>query len=432
MCRPSHRVPSLVGEPPRDHRGGLLGGQLVRLPGPEVDDVGIAAAARRLSQRRRDVVHLWIGGRGGVAVLAHEAVDDAARGLAGERAGDRGRRRRRERGAVDRGRCPASGQRRNAVPICAARARRPAPRRRRAPTRGRPPRPAGHARALRRAAAAPAARTAPRRRRRTSRGARPPRSPARRARRRPPSSASSLLGLVTVTHTDGAVRAQPRDDLGGRAAEDERHDGHRELAQRRELRVPVVVVEARLAECHARPVGLAPQALDVARVDAGLDADAGGVKTLTPNGRALRARKRTHLLAQIGSGAVARGQEAQATRFADTRPRGRPSPGRRPAAPGRSGCQGCRGSRCCPKMLAAAAVSGTVGSITWPAAVPGSHIAASATRGAALLSKRHQECMDRARRKPTSSIWKVGWLRRRTEARQLQCSSAHPPPRSTR
>jgi hypothetical protein len=39
---------------------------------------------------------------------------------------------------------------------------------------------------------------------------------------------------------------------------------------------------------------------------------------------------------------------------------------------------------------------------------------------------------ERAMRNPTSSIRKVGWLRRRTEARQLQCSSDHPPPRSTR
>lgn len=40
--------------------------------------------------------------------------------------------------------------------------------------------------------------------------------------------------------------------------------------------------------------------------------------------------------------------------------------------------------------------------------------------------------MERAMRNPTSSIRKVGWLRRRTEALQLQLSSNHPPPRSTR
>jgi hypothetical protein len=39
---------------------------------------------------------------------------------------------------------------------------------------------------------------------------------------------------------------------------------------------------------------------------------------------------------------------------------------------------------------------------------------------------------ERAMRNPTSSIWKLGWLRCRTEARQLQGSSNHPPPRSTR
>ncbi len=38
----------------------------------------------------------------------------------------------------------------------------------------------------------------------------------------------------------------------------------------------------------------------------------------------------------------------------------------------------------------------------------------------------------RAMRNPTSSMRNVGWLRRRTEARQLQCSSDQPPPRSTR
>lgn len=39
---------------------------------------------------------------------------------------------------------------------------------------------------------------------------------------------------------------------------------------------------------------------------------------------------------------------------------------------------------------------------------------------------------ERATRNPTSSTWKVGWLRRRADARQLQCSSNQPPPRSTR
>lgn len=43
-----------------------------------------------------------------------------------------------------------------------------------------------------------------------------------------------------------------------------------------------------------------------------------------------------------------------------------------------------------------------------------------------------QRTGERATRNPTSSTRKVGWLRRRAEARQLQCSSNQPPPRSTR
>jgi transposase-like protein len=42
------------------------------------------------------------------------------------------------------------------------------------------------------------------------------------------------------------------------------------------------------------------------------------------------------------------------------------------------------------------------------------------------------QATERASLKPTSSTRKVGWLRRRTDARQLQCSSNQPPPRRTR
>jgi len=48
------------------------------------------------------------------------------------------------------------------------------------------------------------------------------------------------------------------------------------------------------------------------------------------------------------------------------------------------------------------------------------------------LSGGHAQRTERAMRNPTSSIRKVGWLRRRTEARQLHLSSHQPPPRSTR
>jgi hypothetical protein len=56
-------------------------------------------------------------------------------------------------------------------------------------------------------------------------------------------------------------------------------------------------------------------------------------------------------------------------------------------------------------------------------------------RGGRRLPRRagaSRHTMERAMRNPTSSTWKVGWLRRRAEARQLQCSSNQPPPRSTR
>ena len=71
---------------------GLLG-QRVRLPGPQVEAVGVALLARGRAQRRGQVVDLGVGARGVGRVLAQEAVDDAARGAAGERARERGRRR---------------------------------------------------------------------------------------------------------------------------------------------------------------------------------------------------------------------------------------------------------------------------------------------------------------------------------------------------
>jgi hypothetical protein len=53
-------------------------------------------------------------------------------------------------------------------------------------------------------------------------------------------------------------------------------------------------------------------------------------------------------------------------------------------------------------------------------------------REAVVAHGADQRTMERAMRNPTSSTWKLGWLRRRAEARQLQCSSNQPPPRSTR
>src|SRR4051795_3483233 len=52
-----------------------LVGQLVRLAGPQVDQVRVALAPRVRAQRRREVVDLRIGERR-VGVLGLEAVDD--------------------------------------------------------------------------------------------------------------------------------------------------------------------------------------------------------------------------------------------------------------------------------------------------------------------------------------------------------------------
>ena len=81
-------------------------GQRVRLAGPEVEAVGVAALAGRGAQRRRDVVDVGVAERRAVGVLALEAVDDPARGAAGERARQAGRAVAGDRRAVRRGRSP--------------------------------------------------------------------------------------------------------------------------------------------------------------------------------------------------------------------------------------------------------------------------------------------------------------------------------------
>lgn len=55
-------------------------------------------------------------------------------------------------------------------------------------------------------------------------------------------------------------------------------------------------------------------------------------------------------------------------------------------------------------------------------------------RAAAIMSHAHYAGpeLPRATRKPTSSIVKVGWLRRRLVARHPRSGSAQPPPRKTR
>src|SRR4051794_6954807 len=63
--------------------------QLVRLAGPEVDQVCVARFTRSRAYGRRRVMDLWIGARR-VRMLVHEAVADTASEPAGERPGERG------------------------------------------------------------------------------------------------------------------------------------------------------------------------------------------------------------------------------------------------------------------------------------------------------------------------------------------------------
>src|SRR3954447_13411030 len=78
-------------QPPRELACGLLRRQRVRLPGPQMQAVRVPALAGGRAQWGRDVVDVRIGARRARGVLAHEPVDDPARGAAAERARERGR-----------------------------------------------------------------------------------------------------------------------------------------------------------------------------------------------------------------------------------------------------------------------------------------------------------------------------------------------------
>ena len=65
-------------------------GLAVCLAGPQMERAGVAALAGGGPQLRRDVMHVRVAERRAVAVLALEAVHDAARGATGERARETG------------------------------------------------------------------------------------------------------------------------------------------------------------------------------------------------------------------------------------------------------------------------------------------------------------------------------------------------------
>ena len=176
-------------------------GQRVRLAGPEVEPVGVAALARRPAQRRRDVVDVGVAERRVGGVLALEAVDDAARGAAGERAREPGLAVAGDGLAVGAARSPTSGASMNAVPSWAAAAPAASTAATRARWRARRSRRAAAGSPPRRAAARRAGRGRPARCRRTC--AVPARLDAldheRVGAAAPAARASS--GVVTVTQT---------------------------------------------------------------------------------------------------------------------------------------------------------------------------------------------------------------------------------------
>lgn len=89
---------------------------------------------------------------------------------------------------------------------------------------------------------------------------------------------------------------------------------------------------------------------------------------------------------------------------------------------------------CAPEEAPSAAPTGDRGTGTgWIVAALAAVLAGAAALAAPRRRRANdQSPPDRATRNPTSSIRRLGWLRRRTEARQLQCSSNQPPPRNTR
>ena len=167
---------------------------------------------------------------------------------------------------------PASGQSRNAVPICAAAA--PAASAACTPSRSAIPPVATSGNSTFAAIARTSSSRGRRRRpcRSSCRGGRQPRRPGRRARRHPPPAAARASStLVTVSHDSApAARTRSRSSRVG-TAEGERDDRCAGGERDREFRVEGVVVESRLTELDAPTLRLGLQLVGVgsdrARVD---------------------------------------------------------------------------------------------------------------------------------------------------------------------
>ncbi len=118
--QPAQPLAGVGGQRAHQLAGRALDGQRVGLAGPQVDRLAVAGLARGGAQRRGHVVDLGIRA-GRVGMRALEAVDDPARGAAGERprqAGRAGRPAPARAGAAPT--VPASGVRSSALPSWAA------------------------------------------------------------------------------------------------------------------------------------------------------------------------------------------------------------------------------------------------------------------------------------------------------------------------
>src|SRR5215472_132517 len=87
--RQDTRWPGSAGREVHDFGGGSLGGRPVAKNRTQVHPAGVTRGRGGGAQRAGGEVHLGVGG-GGVRVVEHEMVDQAARGPARESAGDRG------------------------------------------------------------------------------------------------------------------------------------------------------------------------------------------------------------------------------------------------------------------------------------------------------------------------------------------------------
>ena len=153
---------------------------------------------------------------------------------------------------------------------------------------------------------------------RSRRGARPPRRPARRARRAPASRARrASAAVVTVTQTSEPVSESRPTTSRRRAAERERHD--RDARSSASASFASQPSSSRRGSPSATPRRSlsARSAVAYALTAAGSAAAVGGTKRLSPNGRAVSARRASRSARTASDALVAGRQEAEPAGLAD-------------------------------------------------------------------------------------------------------------------